>query len=334
MSKGLPQPRIRELLRRFAKVRLLVVGDLMLDEFLWGTVERISPEAPVPVVRVERESVHLGGAANVVANARALGARVTACGLVGCDAAGEQICTELRRIGAASSGVVRSPELRTTRKTRVIAHHQQVVRFDREERVSANRDGQRLAGFLERNAARFDAVLVSDYGKGVVSPLVLEVLRERRAQNGFHLVIDPKKPNFAHYRGAELVTPNFQEACDAAGVEGSDEASLRQIGQALLARWEAEAVLVTRGEKGMSLFRRGRPVRHFPALARDVFDVTGAGDTVVATCTVALAAGATLEEAAWLANHAAGVAVSKLGTATVSREELWEAVRAFSSGKG
>ncbi len=322
--------KVRSLLRRFSGVRLLVIGDLMLDEFLWGSVERISPEAPVPVVRVERESLCLGGAANVVANVRALGAHVTACGLIGQDAAGGHILAELRRIGAGTSGVVRSSDMVTTRKTRVIAHHQQVVRFDREQPVATDGDGKRLVAFVERNASRYDAVLVSDYGKGVVSPALLEVLNRLHREQRVQVVIDPKKPNFAHYRGAALITPNQHEAAEAAGIVVGDEASLEQAGVRLLERWQADAVLITRGEKGMTLFRCGRPGRHFPAVARDVFDVTGAGDTVVATCTVAMAAGATLEEAAWLANHAAGVAVSKLGTATVNQAELLAAVRANS----
>lgn len=322
---------VQALLRRFPEVRVLVIGDLMLDEFLWGTVERISPEAPVPVVRVERESVHLGGAANVVANLRALRVRATACGVVGYDRAGERIVEELQRIGAGTAGVFRTRGAVTTRKTRVIAHHQQVVRFDRERLLDAQRDGQALLDFASRQASRFDAVLVSDYGKGTISPRLLELLAELRGKKPFPLVIDPKKPNFRHYRNAILVTPNVHEAAEAAGVSIVDEASLHTAASILLERWQTQAVLVTQGDRGMTLLRRGARPSHFPALARDVYDVTGAGDTVVATCTAALAAGAPLEEAAWLANHAAGVVVGKLGTATVSPGELLAAVRKNSS---
>lgn len=322
---------VQNLLRRFPNVRVLVVGDLMLDEFVWGTVERISPEAPVPVVRVERESLHLGGAANVVANLRALGVQATACGVIGYDPAGDRILEELQQIGASTAGVFRTEAAVTTRKTRVIAHHQQVVRFDRERLVDGERDGHSLLTFLGRQAPRFQAVLVSDYGKGTISPSLLSLLAELRAKRPFVLVIDPKKPNFPHYRNAELITPNVHEAAEAAGVPVVDAASLQRAGSVLLQRWQAQAVLVTQGEKGMTLFRRAARARRFPALARDVFDVTGAGDTVVATCTAALAAGASLEEAAWLANHAAGVVVGKLGTATVTPAELLAAVRRNSS---
>lgn len=321
-----PRRPLSALIRRFGKVRLLVVGDLMLDQFIWGSVERISPEAPVPVVQVTRETFHLGGAANVVHNIQALGGQATACGVVGRDPAGRRLMSELKRVGAGTAGVTTSRSAVTVRKTRIIAHSQQVVRFDREQRDHAAGAAAALMRFVERQAWRFDAVVLSDYGKGVVTPELLQLLRAARAYRPFRLIVDPKKPNFPYYGGMTLATPNLFEASTAAGLDIYDEASLRLAGERLLERWDAEAILITRGEHGMTLFRRDAAPRHFPTAAQQVFDVTGAGDTVVAACAVALAAGATFEEAALLANHAAGVVVGKIGTATVTAAELRHAL--------
>ncbi len=314
------------LIRRFKQARLLVVGDLMLDQFIWGSVDRISPEAPVPVVQVTRETFHLGGAANVVHNIQALGGHATACGILGRDTAGRRVISQLKHVGAGTTGVTTSRATVTVRKTRIIAHNQQVVRFDREQRDHAGRAAAAMLRFLERQASRFDAVVLSDYGKGVVTPELLQMLRAARAQRPFRLIVDPKKPNFPYYSGMTLATPNLLEASTAAGLDIHDEASLRLAGQRLLERWDAEAILITRGEHGMTLFRPHAAPRHFPTAARQVFDVTGAGDTVVAACALALAAGATFEDAASLANHAAGVVVGKIGTATVSAAELRHAL--------
>jgi D-beta-D-heptose 7-phosphate kinase/D-beta-D-heptose 1-phosphate adenosyltransferase len=318
--------RLSALVRRFTAVRLLVVGDLMLDEFIWGRVDRISPEAPVPVVHVTHESFHLGGAANVVHNIRALGGRAMACGVVGRDRAGRLVLAELKRMGAGTGGVAALRSVVTVRKTRIIAHNQQVVRFDREPADDGDRTTGQLARFLQRHAWDYDAVVLSDYGKGVISESLLQTLYAVRARRPFRLIVDPKKPNFAHYRGMTLATPNLPEAADATGVTIRDDATLCLAGRRLLERWDAEAILVTRGEQGMTLIKRQGAVRHFPTAALQVFDVTGAGDTVVATCALALAAGAGFDDAAWLANHAAGVVVGKVGTATVSARELRKAV--------
>ncbi len=319
---------LRGLIGRFAAARLLVVGDLMLDEFIWGRVDRISPEAPVPVVQVTHESFHLGGAANVVHNIHALGGHATACGVVGRDRAGRLVLDELKRMGAGTQGVAAARGLVTVRKTRIIAHNQQVVRFDREPVDHGERAGAQLAQFLRRHAADYDAVVLSDYGKGVITASLLETLYALRARRPFRLIVDPKKPNFPHYRGMTLATPNLLEAADAADVRIRDDATLCVAARRLLERWDAEAILVTRGEQGMTLIKRQGPARHFPTAALQVFDVTGAGDTVVAACALALAAGASFDEAAWVANHAAGVVVGKVGTATVSARELRDAVKA------
>lgn len=313
---------------------MLVAGDLILDQFIWGSVERISPEAPVPVVQVSNESFRLGGAANVVNNIRSLGGAAIACGVVGIDMAGRRLVEELKEIGASTEGVFAGHEEVTTRKTRIIAHQQQVVRLDRED--AARADGKAAARarlFLLANLWSADVVVLSDYGKGVITPPLLSAVAAARRHRPFRLVVDPKRANFPYYRGASLMTPNQKEASEASGIDVRDAASLRRAGEELLRKWDAEAVLITRGEHGMSLFRPGLPPAHFPTVARHVYDVTGAGDTVIATCALALAAGAPLESAAVLANHAAGIVVGEVGTATVTARQLRADLLANPSGR-
>ncbi len=320
--------RLRRLVRRFAGTRVLVVGDLMLDQFVWGDVNRISPEAPVPIVRVRRQEARPGGAGNVVTNVVALGGRADACGLVGRDPAGRVLLAALTATGCGLAGVRASAAVSTTSKTRVIAHQQQVVRFDHDgdHATIPSRVASRLRTWITGNARRFPVVVVSDYGKGVVTPELLGELARLRARHRFAYVIDPKRPNFPHYRGASLVKPNLLEASGAAGVEIEDKPTLAEAGRRLLERWQADSILISRGEAGMTLFKpRARP-QHFPTAAQEVYDVTGAGDTVLATCALALAVGGTFEEAAILANHAAGIVVGKVGTATVSARELMRAL--------
>ena len=319
--------RLADLVRRFAGVRVLVVGDLMLDRFVWGRVQRISPEAPVPVVHVTREEMRPGGAGNVVSNIAALGGRAAVSGIVGRDGAGKSLTAALARLGASTDGVVGAAR-ETTQKTRIIAHQQQVVRLDHE--AGSGPDGasaRRVRDFVLRARRRYDVLVVSDYAKGAVGPDLLDALATARAREPFTWVVDPKRANFAHYRRASLVKPNRDEAAEAAGVEIRDRASLRAAGRRLLALWEADAVLISRGEEGMALFKAGGGIQEFPTVAREVYDVTGAGDTVLATCALALGAGGSLEEATILANHAAGVVVGKIGTATVTADELRRAVR-------
>jgi len=328
-----PSARLLDWLTRFPPVRVLVIGDLMLDRYIWGQVERISPEAPVPVVRVTRESLHAGGAGNVVANIRALGGQVAVCGMVGKDQDGRCLLQELTALGADVTSVIASQATMTISKTRVLAHSQhrsqhQVVRFDREQNPDLDGRGRaRLQALVRQHLENCQVVVVSDYGKGLVDADLLTFLGERRQRQRFIYLIDPKRRNFVHYRGASLVKPNQEEAGLAAGIEIHNETDLQHAGDRLLDLWQTEAVLVSRGEEGMSLFKRRGSVQHFPTTAREVFDVTGAGDTVLATCALALGAGATLEEATILANHAAGVVVGKVGTATVSPAELAGAVQ-------
>jgi D-beta-D-heptose 7-phosphate kinase/D-beta-D-heptose 1-phosphate adenosyltransferase len=320
--------RLAELVRRLAGVRVLVVGDLMLDRFIWGRVERISPEAPVPVVQVTAEDERPGGAGNVVANVAALGGRAAVCGVVGRDPAGQRLVAALRALGAGTEGVLTTGHALTTQKTRIIAQQQQVVRLDQEE--AAALDGaaaRRLRDHVLRGRARADVLVVSDYGKGAITADVLGALAEAHRRKPFIWLVDPKRQNFAHYRRPSLVKPNREEAAAAAGIDIRDAESLREAGARLIARWEAGAVLISRGEEGLALCKPGGLVEEFPTVAREVFDVTGAGDTLMAACALALGAGGTLEEATVLANHAAGLAVGKIGTATISADELGAALR-------
>ena len=320
--------RLEALLRRFARVRVLVAGDLMLDRFIWGRVDRISPEAPVPVVHVTREDARPGGAGNVVSNVRALGGQAAVSGIVGADSAGKTLERMLTALGASTAGLVIDRHRPTIEKTRIIAHHQQVVRLDREAPAG---DGSRAAARVRDRVLearrRCDVLVLSDYNKGAIGPELLDGLAAAHRRDPFRWVVDPKRANFARYRRVSLVKPNLEEAAAAAGIEIRDAASLRRAGERLLEHWDAEAVLISRGEEGMALFKRGGIVETFPTVAREVFDVTGAGDTVVATCALALGAGGTLEEATVLANHAAGVVVGKIGTATVTADELRAALR-------
>lgn len=320
----MPSP-LSAILDRFSGVNLLVVGDLMLDRFIWGNVERLSPEAPVPVLRVVSEKSSLGGAANVIHNIRSLGARVTACGIVGKDEAGKRVVAALGKIGASTAGVIADARFQTIEKSRIIAspHHQQIVRLDRENHQSVGAPTlKRLRAFIASKARHFDAIVVSDYGKGAIDGEILDWLSAATGRRRIICVVDPKKENYDRYRFPTLITPNKSEASEASGVAISDERSLLVAGKRLLRKWRAEAVLITRGAEGMSLFRAGFPVKHFPTEARDVFEVTGAGDTVVAVCALALASGAGFAEAAVLANVAAGFVGDEIGTVAVPLRKL------------
>ncbi len=295
---------LRAYIKKFKNGKVLVVGDLILDHYIWGGVSRISPEAPVPVVAVASETLQLGGAANVSNNIKALGGRVDLCGVVGTDEGSRQFFQVLENQGIGRDGILTDHARPTTKKTRIVAHNQQLVRFDL-ERCEA------ISGALEARITRYvaacirsaSALVVSDYAKGVVTPRVMtDVI------------------------ALALITPNHLEAVQAAGLHGEDEATLLEAGRQLYQRLGCQAVLITRGERGMSLFEdRGR-VAHIPTVARQVFDVTGAGDTVVAALALALAAGAPMRQAAILANYAAGIVVGMVGTAAVTAVQLEEAL--------
>ncbi len=311
-----------DLLSRFRGCPVLVVGDLMLDEFVWGSVTRISPEAPVPVVEVQKRTFVAGGAANTAANVAALGGTPFLAGLVGDDTHGDIVCDLLRDTGVDVAPVVRDNRRPTTTKTRVIAHSQQMLRVDHEKPGAIERDLE------DALLARLDAVLpavrgcvVSDYGKGVVTPrFVGELIAKCRAAR-LPVVVDPKGVDYAKYRGATVVKPNQLEAAKVLNRDLRDAESVRAAGRDLGELLDT-SILITQGSAGMSLFEQHRPMVHIPTQAREVYDVTGAGDTVAGTLTLALAVGGTLEAACRLASAAAAVVVGKVGTATVSVDEL------------
>jgi D-glycero-beta-D-manno-heptose-7-phosphate kinase len=319
-----------ELVARFAGRRALVIGDLMLDEFIWGKVSRISPEAPVPVVAVTGESYYPGGAANVARNVREFGTRTALMGLIGKDPSGDRLLQLLEAAGIEMGGVERDPDWSTTVKTRIIARNQQVVRVDRERRTSLGGDQARRAlDYLEAAMGGVDAVIVADYGKGYLTQAMADhICRAARAQ-GKVLAVDPHPHTSLAWRGATAIKPNRAEAFLAAGLPPSDpvlpvleDRALLEAGSRLLARWESGSLLVTLGEHGMLLFTREADPLHIPTTAQDVFDVSGAGDTAIAVFSLALAAGGTPAAAAELANRASGIVVGKLGTATVTAAEL------------
>ncbi len=313
-----------KLVDRFPDTTILVIGDWILDEFVWGTVERISPEAPVPVVNVTKESFVPGGALNVANNIRTLGGVVCPCGLVGRDLRGRMLVKAMRKEGIDTSGAIYDDTRPTTLKTRVVAHSQQVVRFDREDSRDLTRDYLKKAMvFIERTLPKADAVIIEDYGKGMITPeLLTHVLRAAKKLDK-PVLVDPKEKHFSYYRGVTAITPNRKEAFSACGaLEDGRVPSLQEVGKKLLKQFACQAVLITLGEEGMILFEKDGAVTKIPTAAQEVYDVSGAGDTVIAVFAMALAARATMKEAAILANLAAGIVVGKLGTATVSPQEL------------
>lgn len=317
---------LQKVVQQFSDQPILVVGDLMLDRFVWGRVERISPEAPVPVVEVVKETVHLGGAANVAYNLAVLKARPLLVGVVGSDEAGDRLVEELHRQEISSEGIVRDKGRSTTIKTRIIAHNQQVCRTDREDKTPLSQGTvDQMRSTFQTLLEQVQGMILSDYAKGALSAaLVVDLIQEARQAKKF-LAVDPKSGDFSVYRGASIVTPNKKEAVRASGVEIVDEASFIQAGEKLLEVIASDYLLITRGEEGMTLFE-GKEHSHIPTVAREVFDVSGAGDTVIASLTLAVAAGASIRDAAILANHAAGVAVGKLGTAAATGEEILSSI--------
>jgi rfaE bifunctional protein kinase chain/domain len=328
MMNQLTQERADELLRRASERSIVVYGDVMLDEFVWGEVTRISPEAPVPVVDVRRESAHLGGAANVLANVIALGARASVIGVVGNDSAGERLRAELKETGASGDTLIVDESRPTTLKTRIIAHSQLVVRADRERRTPVETETEeRIIKVLKEALTEADAFVVSDYDKGAVTVGVLAEILPAAYERGIPVLIDPKIRNFDAYRPATLVTPNHHEALRLTNIEEHTDEALKRAAHLLRARLDCESVLITRGERGMMLLESHHEPVYVETVAREVYDVTGAGDTVIATLAVALAAKASMLEAAMLANHAAGIVVGKVGTATASAEEVINSIR-------
>ncbi|MGV8079199.1 MAG: D-glycero-beta-D-manno-heptose-7-phosphate kinase [Syntrophales bacterium] len=325
MKGILTKKRAESIIDGFSRAKVLVVGDIMVDHFIWGRVSRISPEAPVPVVDVQSDNLLLGGCANVLNNIYAMGGQVFGTGVVGTDSMGDRVVDEFRKRGLDTGGLIRENERPTTLKTRVVAHSQQVVRFDRESRRAVAAGSiDRILSYIRGLSGELGAVVISDYNKGVVTKALLDGIRELLAGTRAAVCVDPKQNDFSLYRGFDVITPNHHEAARAFGAEYTPGADLVTMGTSLLDRYGFQALLVTRGEEGMSLFERDGSIRHtfFPTEAKEVFDVTGAGDTVIGVFALAVASGATFKEAALLANHAAGIVVGKVGTATVSQQEL------------
>lgn len=310
-------------IKKFAGCRILVAGDLMVDEYLWGDVERISPEAPVQIVSVASEEHTLGGAGNVISNLVALGAKVSAAGVIGCGTNGQLVLTKLNALGVNTRGVVQDPQRPTTRKTRIIADHQHVLRFDREVKTEISRQTMnKIARAAAEMSADADLILVSDYGKGLITKSLMTKLIAAAQKHNKLLIVDPKGLDFKKYAGASLITPNKKETALAAGIEIVDEDSLAKAARRLIEKTGIDKILVTCGKEGMVYFEQDTRPYRISTKARQVFDVSGAGDSVLAVLGLGIAAGYSIKEAVALANTAAGIVVGKVGTATVSKTEL------------
>lgn len=310
----------------FPKARVLVIGDLIMDHFIWGKVKRISPEAPVPVVEVTSESIMLGGSANVVNNIHSLSGKSLVTGVIGSDDDGKKLVKILKEKGIPTEGIIVDHKRPTTIKTRIVAHSQQVVRFDREKRDKIDpHSTSKVLGYIKKAIKTVDLVVISDYAKGLITQSLVEEANAFASRLGKPVAVDPKVEHFDFYKGVTIVTPNNLEASQASGVDIDNGDSLHRAGEVLFNKLGCEALLITRGEHGMSLFEPGSET-HIPTVAKEVFDVSGAGDTVIGTLALSLASGATFKEAAVLANFAAGVVVGKVGTATLTPAELMEAV--------
>ena len=309
------------LINRFKTKRVLVLGDLMLDRYIWGAVTRISPEAPVPVVEVKKDSLNLGGAGNVLQNLTSLGAQALLTGVVGDDQEGRWV----RDNAGSGRGIFLDPSRSTTVKTRIIAHHQQVVRVDLEHKASLSKGLEtRILDFIR--GEKYDGLLISDYNKGIVTPALMTSVLSLAKKSRTPVFVDPKVPHFRLYSPVTLITPNHLEAEKIVGHACQTDSEIEKAGAEILSLISCRYLIIKRGEQGMTVFERGKRPLHIPTVAREVFDVTGAGDTVVAAAALALLAGATIGEAARIANAAAGVVVGKIGTAAVTPEELKSAL--------
>jgi D-beta-D-heptose 7-phosphate kinase/D-beta-D-heptose 1-phosphate adenosyltransferase len=328
-KRPVSRKRALEIIGNFPSSRVLVLGDLMVDHFIWGKVSRISPEAPVPVVEVTKENLMMGGSGNVVSNIHAIGGRVAVAGIIGPDGMGDWLQAKLQQMNVDTGGLVRESERPTTVKTRIVAHGQQMVRYDRESRQTVRPDSiDRIVQYVADIRDELQAIIISDYNKGIVTERLLDGIRRVVADHRIPVCVDPKRNDFNVYRDFDVITPNHHEAGRAVGVENTHEinakgrAEIVRIGREIMRQYGFRAVLITRGEAGMDLFERGGRDFHIPAEAKEVFDVTGAGDTAIGLFALSLASGATFREASYLANKAAGIVVGKIGTATVSPAEL------------
>jgi len=318
---------------KFDLCRLLVVGDLMLDEYLWGEVDRISPEAPVQVVAIQKEDFVLGGAGNVVNNAVALGAIVSTAGVIGTGQNGQLLLKRFNELGVDTAGIIQEPDRATTQKTRIVAANQHVLRIDRETKQDISGPTlEKMIRLIEDKMPDIDVVLISDYGKGLITKNLLSKVTASANKHKKMTIVDPKGLDFSKYSGVSLLTPNKKEAALASGVEINNESSLEQAANKILQKISLDNLLITCGKDGMVLFEKNRKPYRVRAKARQVFDVSGAGDTVLAVFGLALASGASIHNSVAIANTAAGIVVGKVGTATISKQELASALKSDDNG--
>ena len=318
---------------KFDQCRLLVVGDLMLDEYLWGEVDRISPEAPVQVVAIQKEDFALGGAGNVVNNVVALGGKVSAVGVIGTGRNGQLLLNMFNDLGVNTKGIIQEPGRITTQKTRIIAANQHVLRIDRETQQDISITSlEEITRFIEDKMPDIDVILISDYGKGLITESMLSRMTASAKNHNKMIIVDPKGLDFSKYSGVSLLTPNKKEAALASGVDIFDESSLEKAAHKILQHIDIDMLLITCGKDGMVLFERNKKPFRIEAEARQVFDVSGAGDTVLAVLGVAVASGISIQNSVVMANTAAGIVVGKVGTATVSKPELLSAMKTENYG--
>lgn len=323
----MPVSDLLSIIENFSAIKVLVVGDVMLDRYWWGSVRRISPEAPVPVVNLEKTSLVAGGAANVAVNIAGLGAQPFLVGMTGEDEEAQQLSKVLESLNVSTKYLVKTKKRPTTIKTRIIAHSQQVVRIDQENsHLLDSLSEKKIINLIEKNIDQAHIVLVSDYAKGVISESIVARLINIARQLKKPIFIDPKGRDYSKYAGATLLTPNQQEAATACNLEMDEPDLVQKAGSSLIDEFDLEAVLITQGEKGMTLFERNKTFFHLETLARKVYDVTGAGDTVIASLGVACGAGAELAKASEIANIAAGLVVEEVGTTAVNIKSLKRAV--------
>jgi rfaE bifunctional protein kinase chain/domain len=318
---------MKDLFKKFKDTGILIIGDLMIDQYIWGQVKRISPEAPVPVVEISDENLTMGGAANVARNITSLGGKVFMAGIIGDDDNGNILSCMLADEGINTDGIIIDEKRPTTVKTRVIAHNQQVVRFDRETK---SKIGSTLTSsilkYVKECLPHIKGIIISDYCKGVITKSLIKEIVKLAGPKRF-IAADPKVGHFNYYKGLSIITPNLNEASFGSGVDIVDDKTLLEAGKALMEKLKCKAVLITRGDHGMTLFEKNKKAFHIPTFAREVYDVTGAGDTVIATLTLCRSAGLTLRDSAIYANHAAGAVVGEVGTTVATPEDIKKSLK-------
>ena len=321
---------VGRILNRLPRVKILIVGDLILDHYIWGEAERLSPEAPVPVVKAMREEYLLGGACNVAHNLVSLGAKASVGGVIGKDFPGQRIERLLEEVHIDNALILKQSQRPTTLKTRIVASHQQVVRIDweSEEFLDFNLN-KRLMKLIKERLEYFDALIIEDYGKGVINPQLLDDLVGMTKKKGKIITVDPKEEHFDYYRGVNVLTPNLKEAASATGIKVRSHRDIDLIGESILSTLKPEALVVTMGNEGMRIFEHEKEPLQLPTLAKEVYDVSGAGDTVIAVLTASLAVGSSYAEAAFIANVAAGIVVEKLGVGVAGLGEIKERIKSL-----